>query len=78
MKTSELDLTGIRCPMITIHIVRAWRKLELPHTLLVTTDDKDAIVDVKAYAETTGLELVKVETNVDKPNVNVFTLVKEK
>jgi TusA-related sulfurtransferase len=77
LKTSQLDLSGIRCPMITIHIIRAWRKLELPHTLLVTTNDKDAIVDVKAYAETTGIKLDKIENSPDKPNVNIFTLIKE-
>jgi TusA-related sulfurtransferase len=77
VKTSELNLSGVRCPMITIHIVRAWRKLDLPHTLLVTTDDKDAIVDIKAYAETTGINLTSIKNNPDAPNVNIFTLIKE-
>jgi TusA-related sulfurtransferase len=77
LKSSALNLRGIRCPMLTIHIIRAWRKLELPHTLLVTTDDKDAIVDIEAYAETTGIKLTNVATDVSEPNVSIFTLVKE-
>ena len=55
---SELDASGLNCPLPIIHAKKEIRALETGQTLKVIATDPGAVKDFEAFCNKTGNELV--------------------
>ena len=58
---TEVDLTGLKCPMPIVHLNRVVRDLEDGRELLVSADDPAFELDIAAWCRRTGHELDSVD-----------------
>lgn len=59
--TQTLDTRGLVCPMPTIRLGQAIRKIEIGEVIEVWTDDPGSQENMGAWAKNTGHELVSSE-----------------
>ena len=68
---SELDTTGLRCPVPVLRTRRALAALVAGDVLVVRADDPSALTDIPAFCRMAGHSLVHAE---DREGVFVFEI----
>lgn len=63
---TEVDLTGLKCPMPIVHLNRVVRDVENGQELAVSADDPAFELDIAAWCRRTGHELQSVDVNDGK------------
>ncbi len=64
--TTEVDLTGMKCPMPIVHLNRSIKELDTGGELVALADDPAFCMDVEAWCRRTGHELVSVDSSSAK------------
>lgn len=59
---TELDATGLKCPMPVLRARRALKPLQAGEKLLLLADDPASAKDIPAFCETTGHALEEAGT----------------
>ena len=62
---TEVDLTGLKCPMPIVHLNRVVRDVPGGHELAVSADDPAFELDIAAWCRRSGHELRSIETAED-------------
>jgi tRNA 2-thiouridine synthesizing protein A len=57
-----LDLKGLACPMPVVKVSKGIKEIEVGQVLQAVTSDPGALTDFPAWANTTGNEIIKTET----------------
>jgi TusA-related sulfurtransferase len=57
-----LDLKGLACPMPVVKVSKGIKEIEVGQVLRAVTTDPGALTDFPAWANTTGNEIIKTET----------------
>ncbi len=63
---TEVDLTGLKCPMPIVHLNRVVRDVENGQELAVSADDPAFELDIAAWCRRTGHELQSVDVTDGK------------
>jgi len=58
---SEVDAIGLKCPMPILRCKKALNALQNNQILKISTTDKNATKDLKAFCHQTGHELISFE-----------------
>ncbi len=64
--STEVDLTGLKCPMPIVHLNRVVRDLKDGQELEVSADDPAFELDIAAWCRRTGHELHSVDATDEK------------
>lgn len=57
----SLDCKGMRCPMPTVKIAQIVKQLEVGEEVEAVATDPEVMLDIPAWARTTGNEVVCIE-----------------
>ncbi len=71
---TKLDLKNLGCPLPTINLRKALKKMEPGDEIEVVCNSKDALTDIKAFAKSSESTIVSNKTDVTG-KVPVHTLV---
>ncbi len=56
-----LDLRGLPCPLPVVRISRAMKELEIGQVVEATASDPGVLIDIPAWAKSTGNDLLILE-----------------
>ena len=57
--TQQIDLTGLQCPMPIVELAKLFKTLDVGEEITATANDPAFCLDVEAWCERTGHELVE-------------------
>ena len=63
---SEIDLTGLRCPMPIVRLTKLMKDLDPGAEILATANDPAFCLDVEAWCHRTGHELLELSEEGDR------------
>ena len=55
-----LDLEGMLCPIPVVKVAQAFKTMEIGGVLQATASDPGVLIDIPAWARTTGNELLSI------------------
>ena len=56
-----LDLEGMLCPIPIVKVAKAFKTMDVGAVLQATASDPGVLIDIPAWARTTGNELLSIE-----------------
>lgn len=65
MNTTDLDLTGLKCPLPALHTRKALGKLRAGDRLVVQCTDPMAVIDIPAMVQQQGDEVESMQRGAD-------------
>lgn len=57
----ELDARGVKCPLPILQLSKALKELPIGSEMVVLSDDKGFVPDIRAWCDKTGHELVSLD-----------------